>query len=184
VATNFPENLDDLVNPSSDNPLSNPSHSEQHANANDAIVALQTKVGIDGSEDVNSLDYKVNEVHALVSSLEGNNALDLLGLDSNNDLTVNEIENPTTIDSLDTNVWRSATYEIQATKNQNVYSSVIKVLFAGSNALVTESNIVSSDGFENPADLDFSLSGSIMNLVVTPVAGSVSVRYIRTAIKK
>lgn len=184
MATSFPNDLDELTNPNGNDPLSNPSHSEQHINANDAIEALQIKVGVDGSTDENSLDYKVNEVHTLISSLESNNAVDLLGLDSNNDLTVNEIENPTTIDFLDTNVWRSATYELQITKGSSIYSSLIKVLFLGSSASITESNIISTDGFENPASLDFSASGSIMNLVVTPIAGSVSVRFIRTAIKK
>lgn len=184
MATSFPTLLDFLANPNSKDPLSNPSHSDQHTNANDAIEALQAKVGIDGSEDQNSLDYKVSDIQSQLAGLEGNNAVDILGLDGNNDLTVNEIENPTTIDSLDTNVWRSATYEIQITKNQNVYSSLIKVLLLGSNVAVTESNIISTDNFQNPANLDFNISGSIMNLVVTPIAGSVSVRFIRTAIKK
>lgn len=184
MATSFPENLDSLINPSSNNPLSNPSHSEQHINANDAIEALQAKVGIDGSEDINSLDYKVSDIETQLAGLEGNNAITLLGLDSNNDLTINEIENPTTIDSLDSNTWRSATYDIQITKGSQSYSSVIKVLF-GNEINVTESNIISSsDSFSNPASLDFQASGSIINLVVTPIAGSVSVRFIRTAIKK
>jgi len=37
-------------------------HNEQHANANDAIEALQAKVGINSSADTNSLDYKVNNI--------------------------------------------------------------------------------------------------------------------------
>jgi hypothetical protein len=184
MATNFPQNLDTLLNPSGNDPLSNPSHSEQHINANDAIQALQTKVGVDGSTDTNSLDYRVNEVHTLVSSLEANNSVNLLGLESNNDLTINQIENPTTIDSLDSSIWRSANYELQLTRGQDVYSSLVKVVFLDSGPAITESNIVSTDGFENPANLDFGLSGSIMNLIVTPIAGSVSVRFIRTAIKK
>ena len=172
------------MNPNGNDPLSNPSHSDQHINANDAIEALQIKVGVDGSTDVNSLDYKVSDLESQLAGLETNNAVDILGLDGNNDLTVNEIENPTTIDSLDSNVWRSATYEIQVTKGAEVYSSVIKVLF-GSNIGITESNVIStSDSFANPANLDFVVSGSIINLVVTPIAGSVSVRFIRTAIKK
>jgi hypothetical protein len=62
MATDFPENLDNFTNPDSNNPLSNPSHSEQHANANDAIEALQAKVGIDGSTDPNSLDYRISQL--------------------------------------------------------------------------------------------------------------------------
>jgi hypothetical protein len=180
VATSFPSNLDSLVNPSATNPLSNPSHSDQHINANDAIEALETKVGVNGSTDSNSLDYKVTQLQASGSS----RVSAVLGLEGNNDLTINGIENATTIDSLDSSIWRSATYELQITKGTDVYSSVVKVLF-GSTINATETNIVTtSDNLANPASLDFTTSGSIISLVVTPIAGSVSVRFIRTAIKK
>jgi len=59
VATNFPSSLDSLTNPASGDSLSSPSHSVQHADANDAIEALQAKVGVDGSAVTTSLDYKV-----------------------------------------------------------------------------------------------------------------------------
>jgi hypothetical protein len=62
VATSFPENLDNFINPDSNNSLSNPSHSEQHKNANDAIKALQAKVGVNGSIDINSLDYRISQL--------------------------------------------------------------------------------------------------------------------------
>jgi hypothetical protein len=180
MATNFPNNIDSLTNPNASDPLSNPSHANQHINANDAIEALETKVGVDGSTDPNSLDYKISHLAASGSA----RVSEVLGLEGNNDLTVYGIENPTTIDSLDLNTWRSATYDIQITKGSEVYSSVIKVLF-GSNVNVSESNIVStSDSFHNPANLDFTINGSIISLVVTPIAGSVAVRFIRTAIKK
>ena len=51
MATSFPNNLDELIKPNGTDQLSAPSHSEQHSNANDAIEALQVKVGIDGSQD-------------------------------------------------------------------------------------------------------------------------------------
>ena len=180
MATSFPNNLDSLTNPNSNDPLSNPSHSQQHINANDAIEALQTKVGIDGSENTNSLDYRLAQLEVESGSAIAEN----LGLGGNNNLEVYGIENPTTIDSLDFNIWRSATYELQLTKGSEVYSSTVKVLF-GSPISVTESNIITtSNSFNNPASLDFSLNGSIISLVVTPISGSVSVRFIRTAIKK
>ena len=62
MATNFPTSLDSLTNPTSSDSLSSPSHSAQHANSNDAIEALQAKVGVDGSADTNSLDFKVNNI--------------------------------------------------------------------------------------------------------------------------
>ena len=62
MSTNFPTGLDSFVDPQGNQSLNNPPHSQQHANANDAIAALQTKVGIDDSSDINSLDYKIAHV--------------------------------------------------------------------------------------------------------------------------
>ena len=59
MATNFPTGLDTLSNPVSTNALNSPSHAGQHTDANDAIEALQAKVGVDNSMIANSLDYKV-----------------------------------------------------------------------------------------------------------------------------
>jgi microcystin-dependent protein len=59
MATNFPASLDSLGNPSSGDTLNAPSHSTQHANANDAIEVLEAKVGVDNSAVTTSLDYKV-----------------------------------------------------------------------------------------------------------------------------
>jgi hypothetical protein len=44
--------------------LNSPSHSAQHANSNDAIEALQAKVGVDSSAVTSSLDYKVAQLEA------------------------------------------------------------------------------------------------------------------------
>jgi len=62
VATNFPASLDSLTNPTSSDSLNSPSHSAQHANVNDAVEALQTKVGADSSAVTSSLDYKVAQL--------------------------------------------------------------------------------------------------------------------------
>jgi microcystin-dependent protein len=59
VATGFPSSLDALTNPVSTDVLTSPDHAGQHANANDAIEALQAKVGVDSSAVTTSLDYKV-----------------------------------------------------------------------------------------------------------------------------
>ena len=59
MATNFPTSLDSLTNPSSGNTLNSPSHSTQHANANDAIEVLEAKVGVNNSAVTTSLDYKM-----------------------------------------------------------------------------------------------------------------------------
>jgi hypothetical protein len=60
VATGFPTSLDALTNPVSTDVLTSPDHAEQHANANDAIEALQAKVGINSSAVTTSLDYKIS----------------------------------------------------------------------------------------------------------------------------
>jgi len=181
VAANFPNSLDSITNPNLTDPLSSPSHSEQHIFANTAIEALEAKVGVDGSTDPNSLDYKVSQLEAV----GGTTTVEVLGLQGNNDLEVYGIENPTTIDTLDTSVWQSAEYKLQVTKGSDVYSSEINVLFTPSGVNVSEFNIItSSDGVTNPANFEFVYNGSIIDLVVTPISNSVSVRFYRTALKK
>ena len=61
MATGFPTSLDALTNPLSTDALTSPSHADQHANVNDAVEALQTKVGVTASAVVTSLDYKVSK---------------------------------------------------------------------------------------------------------------------------
>jgi len=68
MATNFPGSLDSLTNPTGSDTLSSPSHSSQHADANDAIEALQAKVGVNGSAVTTSLDYKVAQAATLTGT--------------------------------------------------------------------------------------------------------------------
>lgn len=49
MATNYPGSLDSLTNPSSGQYQNSPSHSQQHSDANDAIEALEAKVGTGAS---------------------------------------------------------------------------------------------------------------------------------------
>ena len=59
MATTFPEELDSFLNPQPTDSVAAVSHAAQHADANDAIEALQVKVGKDNSTDVNSIDYRL-----------------------------------------------------------------------------------------------------------------------------
>jgi hypothetical protein len=61
MATNFPGSLDSFTNPSASDAMDSVTvpHATQHANLNDAVEALQSKVGVDGSAVTTSLDYKV-----------------------------------------------------------------------------------------------------------------------------
>jgi hypothetical protein len=59
MAITYPTNLDSLTNPSSTDTLDSPSHSDQHSDLNDAVEALETKVGIDSSTTATTIDYKL-----------------------------------------------------------------------------------------------------------------------------
>jgi len=60
MSTIFPSALDSLTNPLGSDTLAVVSHAAQHTNANDAIEALQVRVGITGSTDPASLTYRVS----------------------------------------------------------------------------------------------------------------------------
>lgn len=46
MATNYPTSIDSFTNPTSGDTLDSPSHAAQHANINDAVEAVQTKLGV------------------------------------------------------------------------------------------------------------------------------------------
>jgi len=94
MATNFPESLDTLVNPLSENNLSSPSHADQHTNANDAIEALQEKVGVTNSEVETSHEYRISQVEEFADNL-GNTLGDYVPL--------GDVGQPDGVASLDSN---------------------------------------------------------------------------------
>jgi hypothetical protein len=67
--TNFPTSLDALTNPTSTSHQNDAGveHHLQHANANDAIEALQAKVGITNSAVTTSLDYLLKTKQGVVA---------------------------------------------------------------------------------------------------------------------
>jgi hypothetical protein len=67
MATNFPTSLDSLVNPNPTQTLDSPSHSTQHANLNDAVEALEAKVGVNSSAVATSHD-KILTLKANIAS--------------------------------------------------------------------------------------------------------------------
>jgi hypothetical protein len=52
MPTNFPTSLDNFTNPTANDSLNLPSHSTQHANANDAIEAIEAKLGVGNADKV------------------------------------------------------------------------------------------------------------------------------------
>jgi hypothetical protein len=184
MATSYPNAIDQLINPSGSDALSAPSHSEQHSNANDAIEALQTKVGTDGSTDTNSITYKINDIVSILGDLDNSTdaVVELLGLEGNNDLSVYGIENPTNVDSFAKATWRTVNYNLQVTKGTDVYTSEILASHDGTNIMVSESNIISNSN-TSLFTYTFEENSGIISLRITPVSGSISVRFSRTALK-
>lgn len=182
MATNFPNALDDLQNPTATKSLEG--HAQLHSDTNDALEALQVKVGVDGSNDPASIDYKINDLVTIVGGL--GNSTDtistLLGLEGNNDLVITGIENKTTIDSFSTSAYRSADYKIQITRNSDSYASKISILTDGTSINVSESDIISNTN-DILANITFEENSGIISLCVTPVGSAVTVRYFRTALK-
>lgn len=69
MATSFPTSLDNFTNPTAADAMNSATvpHATQHADANDAIEALETKVGVDGSAVTTSLDYKTSKSTTLIA---------------------------------------------------------------------------------------------------------------------
>jgi hypothetical protein len=64
MASNFPSSLDSFTNPSSSDAMDSVSvpHATQHSDLNDAVEALQAKVGADSSAVTSSHDYKIAQL--------------------------------------------------------------------------------------------------------------------------
>jgi hypothetical protein len=105
LATSFPSGLDALTNPTSANGLNSPDHAGQHADANDAIEALEAKVGVNGSAVVTSLDYKVTNGIFSALAVDTN----VLVVDAtNNRVGVNTASPGTAVDVVGTATVRAA----------------------------------------------------------------------------
>jgi hypothetical protein len=74
MATNFPTNLDSFANPAPTDTLDNlvTPHAAQHDNLNDAVAALEAKVGVTNSAVATSLDKRVNALENAGGSANGN----------------------------------------------------------------------------------------------------------------
>ena len=94
MAISYPSSLDDFTNPASGDKLNSPSHSQQHIDINNAVEALEAKVGADSSAVTTSHDYKIAQLESgkqatLVSgtNIKTINSTSLLG---SGDITVGE----------------------------------------------------------------------------------------------
>lgn len=184
LATNFPNSLDTLANPNSTDSLSNPSHSQQHINANDAIEALQTKVGIDGSNDTNSIDYKISDILTQLAGLDNSteSIATLLGLEGNNDISISGIENKTTIDSFAKTLYRTVRWVIQISRGSEFVSEALDLVQDGVDFHLQEYEI-SSNTQNVLATVTLEENSGIINLCVTPTSTAITARFYRTALK-
>lgn len=182
MATNYPTSKDNLTNPAATESMEG--HATLHGNVNDAIEAIENKLGVNGSSDVNSIDYKVSQLQTSLSTLDAENASELLGLDGNNDLTIDGIENKTAIDSFSKTVYKTAQYVLQIHKSAGNLTSTSNILLLndGTDVYISESDVVSNTD-QALANVTFEENNGIISLCVTPVSGSVKVRYFRTALK-
>lgn len=70
MTTKFPAEIDQFENPAPDTSQATArTHSQQHGDANDAVEAVQRKLGVDGSEDPGSIDYKLRAISGVTDSL-------------------------------------------------------------------------------------------------------------------
>jgi hypothetical protein len=69
MATLFPSNLDSLINPTATDQVSVISHSGQHSDINDAVEALESKIGIDNSAVATSLDYLIKNTSSKLGKI-------------------------------------------------------------------------------------------------------------------
>ena len=175
MATNFPNSLDSLTNPSSSDELVG--HSQQHANENDAIEALQVKVGVDGSANTTSIDYRLAQLET------GGGQLGVeLGLTGNNDITINGIENKTAIDTFSKALYSTVRYSLQIKRSNLFVSDQIDIVNDGTDLHVNRYEI-SSNTNSSLYTIQLEENAGIISLSVTPTSGSITARYYRTALK-
>lgn len=70
MASNYPTSIDDFTNPTTTSKMDVISHSGQHSDINDAVEALQAKVGIDSSAVTTSHDYKIGSIISTVGIIK------------------------------------------------------------------------------------------------------------------
>lgn len=77
MATNFPTSLDNFTNPTSTDAMNSVTvpHATQHANLNDAVEALEAKVGVNSSAVASTHDYKIAQLETNGVTLTGTQTL-------------------------------------------------------------------------------------------------------------
>jgi hypothetical protein len=190
----FPTTLDALTNPTGTDKVTSPSHAGQHTDANDAIEALEAKVGIDGSTGTTSHDYKLSGVTGTDKAVSktGNETLTTKTLTSPKigtaicDTSGNEIiKTPATTNAVNeitiTNATAGSPVLIDATGGDTDISIKIKGKGAGTiklgadeliipNADGTPNQVLKTDGSSTLGWVDQAATPSCISLFPKPVA--------------
>lgn len=134
MAINFPTSLDSLTNPLGTDSVQAVSHAAQHADTNDAIEALEAKVGADNSTVTTSLDYRVNALENASLDEEGIQqiAADLLTNGTHTNIAV-------TYDDANDKINLEATYG-----NEEAISAIATALTAGTGITKTYDNVANT----------------------------------------
>ncbi len=109
---------------------------------------------------------------------------DSLGGDGNNSVTINGIENPTVIDTIDTSTWRTVKYLIQMSYAPSSYyrSTELNIVFDGTNQNISEFGTVSNYAGDI-GTISASLNSGTISIMVTPNLSPITVRFYRTGLK-
>jgi len=89
MAINYPTSLDNFTNPTASDAMNSVSvpHATQHSDLNDAVEALEAKVGVNSSAVATSHDYKITDLVSRVTTLENAEIPDTI-IDAKGDLIV------------------------------------------------------------------------------------------------
>lgn len=123
MSTNFPTSLDTFTNPSGTDLVSSEigtrTHSEFHSDNNDALEALEAKVGVDSSAVTTSHDYKLSGVTGSdkAASKTGTETL------TNKTLTSPTLNSPTISTPTISSVWNFGAHTAYFTETDNGNSS-------------------------------------------------------------
>ncbi len=88
MAINYPSSLDTFPNPNSANTLDSPSHSQQHSDANDAIEALEAKLGVGSSPATSATTGQVLNISSAGTSAWTSTLNNLVFVSPEENLTV------------------------------------------------------------------------------------------------
>lgn len=74
MSSSYPGGIDSFTNPTGTDPLSNPEHASQHANANDAIEAIETELGVTPSGTATTVAARLTDIEATAGGIAANAA--------------------------------------------------------------------------------------------------------------